>query len=247
MTPALPAAPTARPASRRGCAEPAPLCPPSSAIPLAPHLPPAFEALSTLYSSRYLAYARLYLPAGTAERTVAELLGHLLTHWPYTISRPNPAENAWQHLITHTQARQHPLPLNAGSDQQYTPSSSTTAWATRSLPWPTPPASAPPAPPKSPAVGLAPPSAATPDDRKPSAGSHRATGGSPAAGIRSRHHPGQPLATVFLPPHGQRPGPTPRGSAIASPRLPMTPPAGAPGGSSRAPARDRLLQSICCG
>ncbi|MEV0254756.1 hypothetical protein AB0H82_10910 [Streptomyces sp. NPDC050732] len=82
-------------------------------------LPPAFEAFCSLHHNCYFGYAHAHLPHHEAQHAVAATFGHLITHWPYVISRPNPGAYAWEQLVAHTGSRSCPLPLTAHSPLQY--------------------------------------------------------------------------------------------------------------------------------
>ncbi|MFC9753680.1 hypothetical protein [Streptomyces sp. NPDC056921] len=79
---------------------PAPAQPGSRTTPPQPNLglPPAFCAFYSLLQAGYQAYAALHVDPTTAENLVADTFGHLATHWPTVVARPNPTSHAWQLL-----------------------------------------------------------------------------------------------------------------------------------------------------
>lgn len=87
--------------------------------PIAPALPPAFDAFRTLHGSCYLGYAQLHLPTPDACEAVALTWGLLLTHWPQVVSRPSPAAYGWHQLVHFTGSRSRPLGLATSSAEQY--------------------------------------------------------------------------------------------------------------------------------
>ncbi|WP_079107020.1 hypothetical protein [Streptomyces sp. NRRL S-1521] len=82
-------------------------------------LPAAFEAFCTLNRDCYLGYAHAHLPSPAAHHALAAVFGHLVTHWPHVVSRPEPAAYAWQQLVAQVGSRSHPLPLTTDSPLQY--------------------------------------------------------------------------------------------------------------------------------
>ncbi|WP_406423526.1 hypothetical protein OHA59_49935 [Streptomyces sp. NBC_01589] len=77
---------------------PAQLCSRNTPTPPVLALPPAFCAFYSLLQTGYHAYAALHVDRTTAENLVADTFGHLATHWPTVVARPNPTAHAWQLL-----------------------------------------------------------------------------------------------------------------------------------------------------
>lgn len=93
---------------------------PREPTPLAPALPPAFEAFCVLNRASYLDYARAHLPPKQAHQLVCRVLGELAVSWCDIVSNSNPPARAWTLLRTRVQAAA-PAPgaLDACSAQQY--------------------------------------------------------------------------------------------------------------------------------
>ncbi|MFE6491808.1 hypothetical protein [Streptomyces sp. NPDC057748] len=98
--------------------------------------PPAFCAFCSLLQAGYQAYAALHVDPTTAENLVADTFGHLATHWPTVVARPNPTSHAWQPLTARLTILTNQRPAPQPRPSRTTASCSTTCCTTRPPPPP---------------------------------------------------------------------------------------------------------------